>query len=671
MSEQVILDPDEEIDDRYEFDISDLIGKDGIDWGDAAVEPYKADVERGSIQVDYRIPNRVVTIPLRIKDEEGGLTFFEARRALQQKAALFQDEGGIIKRVASDGGVQYGIVETATLSLSGGWQQAHRDVDADGHLIVETLPDFMGPEETLDTITVTTQNFIASKLKKSAVDAIIKGDYPGRFRLTVSEGSSKDRKGMFGALRSRHYDSASTAALVYEAEALTAVDGANGSLTDGSSGVLFNTSPAIWSTMFNTNILSGGALLTHVGTYEVLLRSYASASGAKFRFTYDVGDLILPSVNDIVDVPIGYQVISLGQITLRRAPIGTHGWSGAVQVLGNGAANVAVDKFVLKPLDEAAWRAAAETTLDLGLGTYIAYDPFDQSAGALSAKTAPKGGHWGEFGDPDDITVSGIGTAVRTALSDTAGGNIKNGQVCVLDGSSTIAVGTFSTKITVPASSNGLTGLVMSFVDINNFIAVLVNNGAAGPALYFAKVKAGAMTIQPGNQIIFQPISVATPMIVKASKTAAGLLTGSVEIPGVIGEQSFSFSDADFATGGTLDDGKIGIMDYWPEAVAASRTFYEYSAGVTLTNAVLFSGQDAEIRTDGVFREAATTSLLSELIVDGDLPRIPPSGLEERPVELLFSLSRGNYDDQQDIIGPDSCSLVPKYRPSYMTVASA
>ena len=51
--------------------------------------------------------------------------------------------------------------------------------------------------------------------------------------------------------------------------------------------------------------------------------------------------------------------------------------------------------------------------------------------------------------------------------------------------------------------------------------------------------------------------------------------------------------------------------------------------------------------------------------VTGDLPRLPPSGLESRPIQIFVKPTRGDLDTLADS-GLDSLSVVPKVRPSFL-----
>ena len=52
-----------------------------------------------------------------------------------------------------------------------------------------------------------------------------------------------------------------------------------------------------------------------------------------------------------------------------------------------------------------------------GLATYIARDGFNQTAGALTGKTADVGGTWTGAGDTDDFNVCANGNITRARLA--------------------------------------------------------------------------------------------------------------------------------------------------------------------------------------------------------------------------------------------------------------
>lgn len=143
-SESVVLDPAEVAIDREAVDITGWVNKDGIDWGDAQIESYMAEAQRGQIPVDYRMPNRQIQIPLLLLERDE-TTFAAIRGKVQAKAALFQREGGWIKRTIGETPV-FADVVGATLRLGGGSLQAWQFADGDAVLTLEAIPDWYAAE---------------------------------------------------------------------------------------------------------------------------------------------------------------------------------------------------------------------------------------------------------------------------------------------------------------------------------------------------------------------------------------------------------------------------------------------------------------------------------------------------------------------------------------------
>ena len=186
MPERIVLDPAAVAVGRTELDISDWVGAAaGVDWGDAEITAYMAEGQRGSTPVDYRVPNRTITIPLVVK-ARGSVTFAQARERLQAKVALIQAEGGWLKRTTAAGGVVYCDLVNATLKLGGGWMQAHRDADPEGNLVLEAIPDFYGDEAAATETTVAAANSYTLPLPG------IDGNYPARCRIVMTNNDSDE-----------------------------------------------------------------------------------------------------------------------------------------------------------------------------------------------------------------------------------------------------------------------------------------------------------------------------------------------------------------------------------------------------------------------------------------------------------------------------------------------
>ena len=260
MPETIVLDPSEvAATGRSELNINSgaiEVRMEGVDWGTAEVQAAMAQAVRGETVVDYRIPNRQVTIPLVMKTV-GTATFTNARDQLSTKVARIQAEGGWIKRVTSQGGTYFADVVNASLVSPGGWLQSHRDVENEAVLTLEVLPDFYQAEATLSDHTETSAAEITFTETTSAG-----GDFPlgDRVRVVVDEDDGDNQRGLFWSFRARHYSSATTAASAYEAEALTILDTATRVAKTGASNgsmVTHGTLLTSWTPVVGTNLTAG------------------------------------------------------------------------------------------------------------------------------------------------------------------------------------------------------------------------------------------------------------------------------------------------------------------------------------------------------------------------------------------------------------------------------
>ena len=429
-NDTVLLDPSAVADSgRVEVDISAWVKYEGIDWGDAAIEAYLADAKRGSRPVDFRVPNRTVTIPLNLLTV-GSVTFDQIRTKLQAWVGRVQQEGGWIARQATVGTV-YADVVGATLKFGGSTLQAIRGIDVDASLSIECVPDWYGAERTLDDKTETTASALVTVLKKSTVNATVAGDYPGRVKVVVDEDDGETQLGLIAAFRSRYYDSASTAAIMFEAEALTPLDAAAVATVSGASGggsnnvVQHAALRTDWTAVLSTLIVSGSAHMTHRGTAVVWARVYStSTTPPQVRLGWAVGSFVNPSYNDPVTIPgtSNFYWVKLGEVRLDKAPAGTHRWMGQVEAKGSaGGENVSVDEVHVVPADD--WYGVLGAPQVVGtVSSYSGLDSFTgTTAGtAIAGRTAPSGGTWSSTADATDFVFSDDGsqeTIKRTANS--------------------------------------------------------------------------------------------------------------------------------------------------------------------------------------------------------------------------------------------------------------
>jgi hypothetical protein len=690
MSETVVLDPAAVATSRTALDITNYISVDGVDWGDAAIEAYLAKGHVGSTPVDFDIPNRTVTIPLVLK-AVGATTFETIRAQVQAKVGLFHREGGWISRQTSIG-TMYADVVSATLKMGGDWLQAFKSVDVNAVLSLELRPDWYGAEVTLDDKVETTALALTTVLKQSASDAVITGNYPGRVRIVADEDQGQTQLGLVWGFRSRYYDAASTAALTYQAEALTPLDAAGTVALTGASGgtvMQHSTLRTDWTGVLSTTMLAGTADLTHQGTYRCWARCYSiSSTPPDVRLVWRLGDFVNPTENTRAAIPStsNFHWLDLGEIRLDAVPTGTHKWKGQVHAIGGTAnSHVAVDAVHFVPVDDGYGVLRAPQTAPT-ITSYSGLDSFTvTTAGtALNGRTAPSGGAWVTSGDATDFAFTDTVNSItgEAAKRSTTGGT--NGRFAILGTTNYAAV---SVECSVNVDNGVAPGPFPELGVIAHLRAVIYrDSGAVGGARTYLEIQemlAGTKTViaQTSSTSVLAQEFFNSLFKIQLTVTAAGFATATWSALGVnvgLGGGATAngtvllttgVSRSSLVTGGTLATGKPGFYDLYAGATAGLDRYYDDFRVAIFPDldATMYPNQSVELRTEGIFRENSAGNTYAHAPHVGDLPRIPPSGLESRKVELYVKGSRGDFDQIADT-GIDDISAQVFYRPTWLLI---
>jgi hypothetical protein len=659
VAERYWLDPDEVSTGRTQLEITDWVSADGIDWGDGEIQAYMADQDRGSHPVDFRIPNRQITVPLTIKARPGA-PFNTARVNLQRKVARLQQEGGWFKRTTSANTTVFADVVNATLKLGGGWGQAHRDYDLDAELRLEVIPDWYGAEVTLgDHVGIGVSELIWTETG-------IAGDYPGRVRIVVDEDSGASVRGLLLGVRARHYSASTTARLAYAPNTCTPLDTAFVISTN----IQHQNLSTDWTPIMSTN-QTGGVALTHTGTY----RAWVMAGGwndstnprdVQLRLVWDVGDFSLPVENAPATIASGgsYYMLDLGEVRLDRVAAGTHRWQGVIQGRGpRGAEQTIISRLWLVPVDEGYAKLSAPLSLERGLQPFSGRDEFNQSSGVLTGKSAPVGGTWVGAGDTDDFVLDTTNRVVlRTNTGDAAPGRI-----------ATLNLNMTNTVVQVDALCSTAAGLPLSWVvarysSTTNFVRAGIRWAADSPQFFVTKTVAGVETTLANPEV---SVRRGTFYTIRFAVDTAGRWQAWVFQQGGVAPPTpiASGLDAQFATGGPLANGDPGFMDRESLATASTRSYDNFAAWVPPTDAVIFPNQSAELRTEAMLREDPTGTAYGPVSrVVGDLPRIPPSGSEGRTVQF-FLMPTGTEFESLPVTSTGNVSARVAYRASYLFVS--
>jgi hypothetical protein len=334
----------------------------------------------------------------------------------------------------------------------------------------------------------------------------------------------------------------------------------------------------------------------------------------------------MSTTNDPVQLPAaaGFYLLDLGVVRLDAPPVGNQVWQGVVQAMANNDGETcSIDQVFLQPLDE--------------------------YAGVLSAAKAPtpaliqavkKNVSWADN--------SGYGTVAWT-LS-TPSGN----------------------SVVLPTSTSA-----SHYLLAQNFNFIIPSGATIAGIL----VQAEVLNRSPGTVNLYDgQIRLLKGGVVQATerRNAARAwpfswgviqwgdindLWGTALLPADVMASNFGVALSVQNTQNVSVEADIGAVQM--------AVYYTLPSGLTVSQeAVFYANRNAELRTDGAWRQDPTGSFYGPAPgVRGDLPRVPPSGLENRPCELLIVPSRGDLEAVRSYAdsGLDAISVVPRIRPCYLT----
>ena len=466
--------------------------------------------------------------------------------------------------------------------------------------------------------------------------AVIEGDHPVRGRLIVSDTSGNNQLAASWGLRSRYYDSSATAALFYEAEALTPLNGAAVTGLSGASGgdvVTITSLPtANWVAMLSRRSARRPGNWTHQGSYRVWARCYSSTGTPQFQLQWGVGSLACPATNTSVTLPGSgaFYLLDLGEVRIDGPPVGTAQWLGAIQAYSaSGGDSASVDCIYLQPLDDGA-----------GQLTYVDVPP---SSSIATTTLSPTTGY--NDATIGTITWAGISNAF-TLNGYTAGALCDSG------------VGTTAEYLKLEGYGFAIPSTA-TIVGIQVSAYYAVYNLSAPYPIVVHLVKAG--TVQSGS-----PSSAITSAYGSLSPNGTVTVFGG---PTDLWGGSWAYSD--------INNSAFGIAFSFSNTTASSQelgvdciqilVYYTLSSGFTVVkDAVIYANEACQVCYDGMYRQGPSSGpygVVSQVV--GDLARLPPSGMENRPCQVFIKPSRGDMDTLPDS-GLDSFEVQPLYTPAWI-----
>lgn len=281
---------------------------------------------------------------------------------------------------------------------------------------------------------------------------------------------------------------------------------------------------------------------------------------------------------------------------------------------------------------------------------------------------------WATSGDATDLKIiSASHNVQRSEVSDTT---INQGRYAIA-GTATFTNIIAGVKCKREASEAAASeeirqGALIRYTNEENWLMGcfdFVNAASPGEdSLRILKRKAGAVT-----ELLKLPLTASTlwrQVWIEANAQGRILLwaqlaeNGSPELLGVL-------FDTDLATGGTLASGKVGFYDAKTGAKTNTRQYDNFAAWVPSHDAVIFGSKNARLASTGIYRQSEDGKSYGSIARPGaDLPRLPVSGSEERPVEIALRPGRGVFGETPDA-GLDPTAAQLAYRPCYSGVPSS
>lgn len=501
----------------------------------------------------------------------------------------------------------------------------------------------------------------------------VPGDMPALGRLLLEDRQGQNQLWVpWGAQRDT-YSSSPDAELFYEAESRKVIGTSESTALAGSSGaegkaIKSGALVNAWQA-FATTQASGGNHAAHFGTYRVLARVFrptANTGAVSLRFAWTEGDFTNVTENlteeviwAVEEAEGRFTLEDMGLVTIEPAPSGsTQRWEGRWLAKSTVAGDrIYLDCFLLVPTEVSGEaRASSESPVP---STYSGFDGFEQTAGNLAAKTAGIGGTWAGEGDADDFTVV-AGTshwAQRTAVSDAE--NVPRYEILGTTKYTDI-LARLDVKNSNPTENeeHGRMGVLVRYVDVNNWVVLRMQryfSGATsnwwGPSLI--KRVAGTITAvtgileKPGNLPVAEaPFGVAIPWTTLELTVLANgfwqVSAGPQSAPLLLA----SGTDADMGSAGALKEGKLGLYDYKPSVVGATRYYDNLQAYVPTFDAAIYASQSLEIRSDQVRREDKEGVTWGKPPYEGNYLLVPQSGPEKRPTRFIAKGSRNAEADE-------------------------
>jgi hypothetical protein len=372
VAQDLVFDPVSE--DAGNAELSVFDGSDGIELVSHSYPTPQLDLllasnvdMDGELPVSRRYGNRTISLTVECRCAD-------ALRELQAKVAKVGAEGGTLQWTLPGG-------EKITFDLLAhqGFEPRfdiayHTSLGAFCSVDINLLakPFGRGAEEDLGDNVETTLPVLVF------TETDIKGDVPALGRLVIDEDQSQLQRFVVWGLQSRHYSSAATAALFFQAESCTALNTTGDAGPSGASGSTL-VDGALAADHRNQFRLTNGHVgpdVTHIGNFRVFARVQVPSTNAgtvSVAFQQQVGATIINNPDVAIDPAYEghWVIVDLGFVHLPGPEWGIP-YFKALRTLARSTANndaIYWDWVILIPFDEGHGEAASINSAALVTGS--------------------------------------------------------------------------------------------------------------------------------------------------------------------------------------------------------------------------------------------------------------------------------------------------------------
>lgn len=449
----------------------------------------------------------------------------------------------------------------------------------------------------------------------TSMEVTVGGDVPALGRIIVTDNATQTRRDVeWGVEGPDTYDSST--ALIYDSDSLVTSGFAgagttrSGAYDPGAAGNSVIRASAVLTTPI---AVCGTGALGHVGSYRVWGRFYFARQSQAVRLSWRAGDGPY-NANAWAKSPSSaeghWAEVYLGTITVPEAVLPTQRWDGKIEAFEDAPYTATpgaldVDYVRLVPVKDGAGRSVANYIYNPGTAL-LAYDQFTgiTLGTALNARAAPSGGSWATSGATSDFAaedhVTGGEVEQRNTTSDSG-----LGRFAIL-GSSNYAnmeVGYVTALTKEPDFTAGqlAQGVIARYVDSSNYLTLWLVRTTTYHSLHISATIAGTPTPFAQKYLLAPWGGVFLNLTVYATGFAVGRMTDTAGNP----LAQVSGYHSSLATGGTLDDGKPGIVDYasWTGGSVTARFYDNFQVSTPNPEPVVInSTRSMQFRHDGVIR---------------------------------------------------------------------